>query len=43
VTSTHTNECKELLKLMGVPYVEVCVLFIFDNLTDVLQTLYYSL
>ncbi|XP_025410898.1 flap endonuclease 1 [Sipha flava] len=22
VTSTHTNECKELLKLMGVPYVE---------------------
>lgn len=23
VTSTHTNECKELLKLMGIPYVEV--------------------
>lgn len=35
VTSTHTSECKELLKLMGVPYVEVCILLIFNNLTDI--------
>lgn len=27
VTSTHTTECKELLKLMGIPYVEVCFNF----------------
>lgn len=28
VTSTHTSECKELLKLMGVPFVEVCYKFL---------------
>lgn len=27
VTSTHTSECKELLKLMGVPYIEVSFMF----------------
>lgn len=27
VTSVHTGECKELLKLMGVPYVEVSFYF----------------
>lgn len=35
VTSTHTNECKELLKLMGIPYVEVghlTVILCYDNL-----------
>jgi len=29
VTSIHTTECKELLKLMGVPFVEVCLTFIY--------------
>lgn len=29
VTSIHTTECKELLKLMGVPFVEVCLIFVY--------------
>jgi flap endonuclease-1 len=28
VTREHNDECKRLLKLMGVPYVEVCVPFL---------------
>ena len=28
VTKKHVEECKELLKLMGIPYVEVCRLSI---------------
>lgn len=35
VTSTHTNECKELLKLMGVPYIEVSFIFYFIHILEI--------
>ena len=27
VTPEHNAECKKLLKLLGIPYVEVCIVF----------------
>ena len=33
VTRQHNDECKQLLKLMGIPYVEVGLAFILIKIT----------
>lgn len=39
VNKNHTDECKKLLDLMGIPYVEVCYKGGYRNFTCVLNVI----